>query len=325
MTRSEFLRLLAGLTALASVGSVPAASYPAKPVRIVVPYPAGGGIDILARALAAELSSAWAQPVVVENVPGANTIVGAQRVVSASADGHTLFMSLTSTVVANRFLYKKLPYDPDRSFVPVSALARTSQLILAHTDTAFTTLRDVIAAGRQPGSKLAYASPGKGSQEQLLFGLIAKREGIPLLGVPYKGVAPALTAAAAGEVQLTAASPALATPLIQDRRLKPLAIAAVQRSAMFPQVPTTREEGLPYAISTITYGLFMKAGTPPAILQKVHGDVVRVVSNAEFVSRNLTSRGLELVANTPQDFQANLQAELALTSEMVKVSGLTPD
>lgn len=324
MTRSEFLRLLAGLTALASVGSVPAANYPAKPVRIVVPYPAGGGIDILARALASELSSAWAQPVVVENVPGANTIVGAQRVVSASADGYTLFMSLTSTVVANRFLYKKLPYDPDRSFVPVTALARTSQLILAHTGTAFTTLRDVIAAGRQPG-KLAYASPGKGSQEQLLFGLIAKREGIHLLDVPYNGVAPALTAVASGDVQLTAASPALATPLIQNGRVKPLAIAAQQRSAMFPQVPTTREEGLPYAVSTITYGLFMKADTPASIQQKVHGVVVRIVSDPDFVSRNISSRGLELVANTPPEFQAQLQAELALTGEMVKASGLTPD
>jgi tripartite-type tricarboxylate transporter receptor subunit TctC len=326
MNRADFLRTALACAAAAALPSLAAAqSFPSKPVRIIVPYPAGGGVDVMARALAAELTTTWGQPVIVENIAGANSMIGAERVAKSDPDGHTLMMTISGTVIGNRFLYKKLAYDPDKSFAPISMVARSGQFIITGARSPYNNLKDALAAARKEPGRTSYSSPGNGSQEQLLLEAIAKREGVDFLHVPYKGVAPAITAAVAGEVQLTVASPGLAAPLIKDGRLKPLAIASEKRSPLFPQVPTTAESGLPYARSTVWYGLFGVAGTPPAVLQKLHADVSRIAHRPDFVEKNMTARGLELVAGTPAEFAQELRAETALAAEMVKVTGLQPE
>ena len=322
--RSLLSAVVLGATVMA-MPAVLAQGFPSKAVRIIVPYPAGGGVDVMARALAAELTSVWGQAVIVENVAGANSMIGAEKVAMAPADGHTLMMTISGTVVGNRFLYKKLPYDPDKSFVPISMLARSGQFIISNARQQVNTLEELVTAAKRSAGAISYSFPGSGSQEQLLLETIAKRQRVEFLAVPYKGVAPALGAVVSGEVQLTAASPGLSAALIKDGKIKPLAIASEKRSPLFPQVPTTAEAGMPYARSIVWYGLFGVAGTPKSTLQKIHADVVRIVTQPGFVEKNVTARGLELVASTPADFVNDLKGEVAITGEMVKATGLQPE
>ncbi|VCU70902.1 Tripartite tricarboxylate transporter family receptor [Pigmentiphaga humi] len=323
ITRTLISTLLC--TAALSPMAALAATFPKEPVRIVVPFPAGGGIDIMARALSAELSPLWGQPVIVENVAGANSIIGAERVANASADGYTLMMTNPGTVVGNRFIYKQLPYDPDKSFTPITVVARSGQFIIANSATPFGNLQELVAAAKRSPGAISFSTPGNGSQEQLLMATLAHREGIELLDVPYKGIAPALTAVTGNAVQLTATSPSLAAPLIKQGRLKALAIAAERRSTSFPDVPTTAEAGMPYARSVIWYGLFGVAGTPEAVLQKIHNDVTRIVQRPDFIAKHMTSKELEPVANTSQDFAKFIRGEVAATADMVKAAGLQPE
>lgn len=319
--------LCSSLAALAGAsGGVRAApEFPARPVKIVVPFPPGGGLDVLARALAAELTALWHQSVYVENIPGANSIIGTQRVTSAPGQGYTLLVTNPSTVVANRFLYKKLPYDPDESLLPVSMLAKTAQLIIANSAAPFNSMRDLIDAAKRAPGRLSYSIVGNGSQEHLLLETIAKKEGLDLISVAYKGVAPSITAVVSGEVQFTAASYSLTSELIKAGRIKPLALAADKRSPMYPEIPTTVEAGLPYAMSSVWYGMFATQDTPPDVLRKIHDDVVAICRQPKFAKINMTDRGVELVANTPEEFKKQLKAEIAVTDVMVKSIGLQPE
>jgi tripartite-type tricarboxylate transporter receptor subunit TctC len=320
------LRLIAIFLAVLSVAPAAAQTFPGgRPVRIVVPYPPGGLIDVLARALAAELTAGWAQPVIVDNAPGAGTIIGAEKVAGAPPDGHTLLMTTDATVVGNRFLYKKLSYDPDRSLVPITMLARSAQLVLANPSVPVSNLRELVdAARRQPG-KFAYSSYGPGSQPQLLFELLKKREGIDLLHIPYKGVAPALTAATAGEVQFTVASPGLAGELVKSGRLKALMFASASRSKLFPELPTASEAGYPYATSSIWFALFAPAGISTALAQRIHRDVTTIARKPEFFERHIASRGFELVAGTSGELADAIRDETARFAEMARAAGLDPE
>jgi len=207
MRRLIPVTLLAAMLCMLSAVPALAQSFPAKPVRIVVPYPAGGSTDVIARALARELSTLWAQPVVVENISGAGSIIGAEKVATASPDGHTLLLTIDPTVVHNRFLYKKLPYDPDKSLIPVTMIARSGQFVIVHPSVTANNLRELVELARRTPGKIAYASYGIGTQTHLLFETLGKREGVQFLHVPYKGVAPATAAAVSGEVQASVQSP----------------------------------------------------------------------------------------------------------------------
>jgi tripartite-type tricarboxylate transporter receptor subunit TctC len=320
------LRLIAIFLAVLSVAPAAAQTFPeGRPVRIVVPYPPGGLLDVLARALAAELTAAWAQTVIVDNAPGAGTIIGAEKVAGAPPDGHTLLMTTDVTVVGNRFMYKKLPYDPDRSLVPITMLAKGAQLVLANPSAPVSNMRELVdAARRQPG-KFAYSSYGPGSQPQLLFELLKKREQLDLLHVPYKGVAPALLAATAGEVQFTVASPGVAGQLVKSGKLKALMIASLGRSKLLPEVPTASEAGYPYAISSIWFALFAPAGTSMAIVDRVQRDVTLIARKPEFFETQITARGFELVAGTSGELATAIREEAVRFAEMARAAGLEPE
>lgn len=316
--------LLSLAPCLAAHAQAPAA-FPNKPVRIIVPYPPGGSIDVLARALGPELSAVWGQPVVVENVAGAGGILGTEKVATAPGDGHTLMMGVNPVVVGNRFLFRSLPYDPDRSLAPVIMIAQSGQMAVAHPSVPVSTLKDVVELARKSPGKVTYASYGHGSQPQLFFETVGKREGVEFLHIPYKGIAPATTAVVAGEVMLTIASPGQLGAMIKAGKVKALATGASVRARDFPAVPTTAEAGYPYALSSIWFGMFAPAATPSALVERISRDVAAIAKRPDFAEKQITSRGFEVVAAGPSEFAAAIRTEVVSTGEMIRAAGVKPE
>lgn len=317
--------LIAALLALAGAGNAGAQQYPSKPVRVVVPFAPGGGVDILIRAVAAELSSRWRQPVVIDNKAGAGTLIGADAVARAQPDGHTLLATIDPTVVANRFLYRSLPYDPDKSLVPVSLMVKSDQYLLANVALPANDLRELVAYAKRDKGKLSFGSYALGSQPHLVYEMLNRREKLDLLHVPYKGVAPVLTAVMSGEIQLTSASAGSAAGLMKDGRLKVLACAGKTRSSQFPGVPTVGEQGYPYLQATVWYALFAPAGTPAAITERISADVKAVLTDPSFAEKHATPKGLDVVASTPNELAERIREDVVSVGEMVRAAGVKPE
>jgi len=323
----RFLTVMLLPVMLYCLSAVPALAqvFPSKTVFIVVPYPAGGSTDVLARALASELSKVWGQPVVVDNAAGASSIIGASKVANASPDGHTLLFTIDSTVVSNRFLYKKLPYDPDKSLVPITMIARGGLLLLANPSLPANNLRELVQVARGTPHKVAYASSGIGTQANLVFETIGKHEGVQFLHVPYKGIEPDITATMTGEVQLTAASLAAAGSIVKAGRIKALAISGPKRSSLFPDVPTIAESGFPYVDYMIWFGLFAPGGISPQLVDRINRDVTGVAKRPEFSNKHISALGLDLVADTPAEFAATIRDNVKATADMVKAADVKPE
>jgi tripartite-type tricarboxylate transporter receptor subunit TctC len=300
-------------------------AFPNKLVRFVVPFPPGGGIDVIVRALAAELGQRFGQSVIVENKAGGGTLIGADYVARAPADGHTLLATVNQTFTSNRFLYKSLPYDPDRSFTPVMQMVESEQLIVAHASVPARDFKEFVALARRDPVKYPYGSFGPGTQPHLAFALLGKREGIDLTHVPYKGVAQLMTAVAAGEVAISTGSGSVASALLQSGKMKALAITSKQRSPLYPNLPTAQEQGFGYLTAAIWYGLFAPAGTPQAVVDRINADVRAVLRDPAFAEKNATSRNLTVVASTPQQFQSALREEVAAVGEMIQAAEVKPE
>jgi tripartite-type tricarboxylate transporter receptor subunit TctC len=299
--------------------------FPNKLVRIVVPFPPGGGIDVLIRAVAAELGPRWGQSVIVENKAGGGTLIGADFVARAPADGHTLLATVNQTFTSNRFLYKSLPYDPDRNFVPIMQMVDSEQLIVAHASVPAKDFKEFVDLARRDPQKYPYGSFGPGTQPHLAFALLGKRENIDLTHVPYKGVAQLMTAVAAGEVAVSTGSGSVAGALMQSGKMKALAITSKQRSPLYPNLPTAQELGYGYLTAAIWYGLFAPAGTPQPVVDRINADVRAILRDPAFAEKNATSRNLTVVANTPQQFQAALREEVASVGEMIRAADIKPE
>lgn len=324
MRRFLTMTLTIATLCVLSVVSALAQAFPSRTVFIIVPYPAGGSTDVLARALANELGKVWNQPVMVENVAGASSIIGSGRVSKAAPDGHTLLLTIDPTVVSNRFLFKSLPYDPDTGLAPITMIARSGQMVLAHPSFPANSLREVVDAARGKPGAIAYASFGMGTTANLMFETIGKREGVQFLHVPYKGIMPNVAAVMSGEVQVTLASPATAGPMVKAGKIKALAIGGLKRSSIFPDLPTVAEAGYPYVDSVIWFGLFAPGGTGADLVQRIHRDVMGIVKRPEFIERFITAVGLDLVANTPAEFTEAIRADVKIIGEMVKAAGVQP-
>lgn len=324
MRRLLNLALLAALTWSLPFASARAQNFPSATVFVVVPYPAGGSTDVLARALASELSKIWKQSVVVENVAGASSIIGANRVAKASPDGHTLLLTIDATVVHNRFLFKKIPYDPDRSLLPVTMLARSGQLVIASPTFPARNLRELVDAARRAPGGVAYGSYGIGTQPNLLFETIAEREGVKFLHVPYKGIAPVVTAVMTGEVQISVASPAAAGAMVKAEKIKALAIGGTKRSSMFPDVPTMAESGFPHVDASIWWGVFAPGGTSAALIERINRDVISVAQQPDFVKKYFTAFGSDPVLGSPAEFAAAIRGDVEVTAKMVQAAGVKP-
>jgi len=320
----RWLLLLLG-AALSCLGAqVQAQAFPQKPVKFIVPYPPGG-VDILYRAIAAELSSKWGQPVVVENRAGADSLIGAEAVAKAAPDGYTLLATSDPTIIANRFLYAKLPYDPDKSFVPVSLVAQTEMFILANEALPLKDLRELVAYARARPRQLSFGSFSRGSQADIAFAALNRREGIDLLAVPYKGIGPALTALAGGEIQLGMGGTNVAGPLIQARKMKVLAMSGSTRHPQFPNVETAVEQGFPYLLSRLWYGVFAPVGTPQHIVTKVSADFQAILANKDFVETKITSRGIAPLSGKSDDLAKRIAEDVTRGAQAFGDAGIKPE
>lgn len=321
---AALLLLIIGAATLAQAQTTStgaALAYPNKPVRIVVPYPAGGGIDIISRVIGERLSQRLGQPVLVDNRPGGGTILAAELVARAVPDGHTLMITTDSTVTINQHLYAKLPYDPVRDFAPVIQLVLLNQLLLANPAVPANSLKELIAYAKANPGKLNYASYGSGSQPHLAMEMLKSQAGIDIVHVPYKGIPQAVPAALAGEVQLTFSGAASSQAHIKTGRLKPLAIGGKTRLALLPDVPTFTESGFPDVPSNAWFGVFVPVATPREIVMKLHAELTRILREPDFMEKEITAKGYELVASTPEEFAAFLIADSARNARAVKISG----
>jgi len=314
------------LTAVAPVhAQSTGGAYPAKTVRMVVPYPPGGGLDTLVRALGVQLSQQWGQAVVVDNKPGAGTLVGAETVAKAAPDGYTLMVTTDATITINPHLYTKLPYDPVKDFVPVTQLVFLNQLLLANSNVPAANVKELVAFAKANPGKLNYASYGNGSQPHLAMEMLKGETGIEIVHVPYKGIPQAVPAAIANEVQLTFSGAASSMAHLKTGRLKALAIGGKTRLALLPDVPTFTEQGFPDIPSNAWFGLFAPAGTPPDIVAKLHADISRILKDTDFMQRQVIDKGYELVSSRPDQFAAFLTADSSRNARAVKISGVKAD
>ncbi len=309
-------------TALAMVtGTALAQSWPTKPVRIVVAYPPGGGIDVMGRQIAEKLTSAWGQPVIVENRPGANTILATEAVAKSPPDGHTLLLTTDATFSINPHLYAKLPFDPERDFIPVTMAVLLQQLLVAHPSQPFNTLDELIRAAKGKPGTINYASYGSGSQPHLAGEMLKNKAGIDLVHVPYKGISLAVPAVMAGEVQLTFAGIATSMPQIKGGRIKPIAIGGVKRSALLPDVPTFAELGFPDVETHAWFGLFLPAGSPRDAVMRIYQDTKKILDEPDYRQKQLIDKGYEVVGSAPEAFIQYMKTDRESRGRAVRISG----
>jgi tripartite-type tricarboxylate transporter receptor subunit TctC len=293
--------------------------WPTRAVRIIVPYPAGGGVDVLARALARRLQERWGQPVTVDNRPGANTLVGTELAAHAT-DGHTLLLTTDATFTINPLLYSKLPYQLDRDFLPISRMVSFSQLFVAHPSLPANTLPELVALARKEPGKLSYASYGPGSQPQLATEMLKQKAGIFIVHVPYRGIPQALAAVVSGEVALTWAGIPSSTPYLRAGRIKALAYGGKKRTPAFPDVPTVGELGYGEVDANVWVGLFAPSSMGAAVADRVREDVVAVLREPTFKAEEIDAKDYDLVAGTPQELRAHIREELKTRAKPIRYS-----
>ena len=306
----------AGLGFAASAESVP--SYPAKPIRLVVPFAPGGITDILARALGQRLAEAWGQQVVVENRPGANSQVGAEVVARAAPDGYTLMVSADTTFVMNPHLFGKVTYDALADFVPVSGLGISPQALVVHPGVPAVNVSGLVGLARTKPGELNYGTFGIGSSGHLNIELLQTMTGTKFTAVHYKGAAPALTDVIGGHIQMMIVSIGLVTQPWQAGQLKVLGFGSAARIAQFPDVPTIAESGLAGYEAASWYGLVAPAGTPREIVDKLSAETQRVFGEAAFREKFLAPNMIFSIAGSPEQFAARIRTDYVKWGKVIK-------
>jgi tripartite-type tricarboxylate transporter receptor subunit TctC len=301
--------------------SATAQDYPAKPVRIVVPFGPGGPSDLLARLFGQKLAEAWGQQFLIENRGGANGMVGADIVAKSPPDGYTLVLATSGTHGMNSSLFAKVPYDPVRDFAPISRLALQHFLLVSHPSLPPRTVKELIQLARARPGQIAWAYGG--APTQLGAELFKKDAKVNVLVVPYKGNAPAVTSVVSGEAQVVFGGIAHTGPQVKAGRLRALGVAGPQRSQVLPEVPTIAESGLPGFEVSAWYGLLAPGATPRAIVDRLNGEVMRILKLPD-VQRRLRSEAFETPADSPQSMAAVIRSELAKWASVVKEAGIKP-
>jgi len=322
--RSLALVACSAFALLGAPSALAQAPFPTKPVRLVVPFPAGGTTDILARAAAQKLSETLGQQVIVDNRPGAGGNIGAELVAKAQADGYTLLMGTVGTHAINPSLYAKMPYDHVKDFAPVILVAGVPNVLVVNPDLPFKTVADVVAYAKANPGKLNFASSGSGTSIHLSGELFKVMAGVQMTHVPYKGSAPALTDLIGGQVQLMFDNLPSALPQIKGGKLRAVAVTSTTRAAALPDVPTVAESGLPGFESSSWFGILAPAGTPKDIIAKINTDVQKWLSTPE-AKEKLLGQGAIAAGGSPDDFAKHIQAETAKWAKVVKESGAKVD
>jgi len=299
--------------------------WPERPVRVIVPGPAGSAPDAMARLLGNKLSETWGQPVTVENVVGASGNIGTDRVAKAPADGYTLLYNTIGPIAVNVTLFAgKLPYDPLKDLAPVSLVVKVPNLLTVHPGLPFRSVRDLIAAAKRDGGKIRYATAGPGTTQHLSGELLNMLAGLQMTGIPYKSSAQMTTDAIGGQFELMFHNAPVVLPHIKAGSLRALAITSNRRSPSAPDVPTMIEAGVDKFEITAWFGFMAPAGTPPAVVQKVSADVARLVASPDVQSRILADAS-EPVGSTPDEYGAFIRAEIAKWREVVKLTNMKPE
>ena len=300
-----------------------AQQYPAKPVKIVVGYSAGGAVDIVARTVGQSLATSMGQPFIVDNKPGAGTNIAVKAVIDAAPDGYTLLMA-ANALAANMALYQPAPFDAERDLVPVSLVGRVPVVIAANLKAPYTTIAGLIEAAKAKPGGIAFATPGNGSTPHMAIELFAHAAGISLQHIPYRGGAPAITDVIGGQLPLVAVNALEVLPHVKSGKLKVLAVLSANRSSIFPDVPTIAESGFPGFEASVWYGLVAPAATPKAVVARLHTEVQKALQTPE-VRERMAAVGGEVVPGSAEQFGALIHSERARYEKVVREAGIKPD
>jgi tripartite-type tricarboxylate transporter receptor subunit TctC len=321
--RSRMSPCLLAAVLLTSMSSLAAAQgWPSRPITMVVPFGAGGSIDIPARRLAAELSLKLGQQVVIENRSGANGNIGGAYVAKASPDGYTLMFSPPGILATNRFMYRNMPFDSDRAFAPIILLAKSPMVLAAHPKVPVRNLQELVAHAKANPGKLAIGTPGIGSQAHLTMELLQKSSGTQMTYVPYRGAAGSGADLIAGQIDLSINfTPAMVGPL-QDGTLRGLAVTTLQRSKQLPEIPTVSESGFPGFEAVAYYSVVAPAGTPREIIL-ILNKLINAYIDSDLGKQHLEAGDMQAAGGTPEDLQAFIASEVAKWGPIIKAAGIT--
>ena len=320
-------RTLLKLAALGSVVGTAAAhaqtQFPRGPVRLIVPFPPGGPVDVTARALALRLTELWGQQVAVDNRSGGNSVIGAEAAARAAPDGQTIFVGAIHQSVLPGF-GNKLPYDLEKDFTPVMFGAQFPIILCAHPSVPAANVRELIKFARANPARLAYSSAGNGGGTHLAGELFKEKAGVFMLHIPYRGSAPAMTDLLAGQVQLMFSDGPTALPHLKSGRVRALAVGSPQRSALVPELPTMIEAGVPGYEAYSWAGIWVPAATPREIVAKINADTVRAFADGATRDR-LLGQGAEVAPGTPEQFGSFVKSEMSKWAAVIKRAGIRPD
>lgn len=311
------IALAIGLTAMASSTFAQAATnYPARPIKIVVPFAPGGTTDMLARLVGQRLTQSWGQPVVIENKPGAGATLGADMVAKSAPDGYTLLMGAAHHTIAQQ-VYAKIPYHFDRDFAPITMVAMVPNMVVVNSEVPAKNIAEFIALAKTQPGKLNYGSAGAGTAHHLIGEMFKLRAGVDLVHVPYKGSAPAVADLLSGQVQLMFDTVTSGLPQVKAGKLRALAVTTAKRSSAMPDVPSLSETALPGFDVGTWFGLLAPAATPTAIVQKLNAEIVKIIQQPD-VRKQMLEAGSEPMGNTSQQMAAQIKAELEAFESVVK-------
>ncbi len=312
------------IVATVFAGAVGAQTWPSKPLHVIVPFPPGGAVDILGRAVGQKLGDALGESVVIDNRAGAGGVVGTEAAAKSPADGYTLLMGSTSTISINPALVSKPTYDPAHDFLPISQLAFVPHMLVIGAAVPTANLREFIAYVKANPGRVNYASAGNGTPHHIAGEMFKQAAGVDMVHVPYKGTGPAINDLLAGQVSFMSVEILAALPHVRAGKLRALGVATVGRSDVAPEVPTVAEAGLPGFEVTSWYGVFAPAGTPAPIIQRIAAEIAKAVAQADFRER-LASLGASPVGSGPEEFARFLRSENARWANAVRVSGAKLD
>ncbi len=323
MTVRVLMKLAGAWLALVVLACAPCmAAYPDKPIRIVTPFPAGSVTDVVARPMAAKLTEALGVQVIVDNRGGAGGNLAGEIVAKAAPDGYTLLIGVTGAVVVNALLYASMPYDPQRAFAPITMAATAGLMLVVHPSMPVNSVKDLVALGKTRPGQLTFGSSGNGSTPHLAGALFTATTGVKMIHVPYKGGSPQYTIdLITGRLELSFASMAPVIPHVKSGRLKVLGTSANQRDPQFPEVPTIAESGVPGYDMRSWYGVLATAGTPQAVIEKLHVELVRILAMPDVRAQYLVG-GLHAVSSSPADFAAYINAERDKWTRVAKATGI---
>jgi len=325
---SALARLLAALAALmlaAPAAAQDASGYPARTIRIVVPFPPGGVTDRLARTVAQKMQEQWGQPVVADNRPGASGMIAAEFVAKSPPDGYTLMMGHIGTHAINVSLFSRLPYDPVKDFAPVSLLVSVPNILLVHPSVPANSVGELVALARAKPGTLNFASPGSGTSGHMSAELFKSLAGVEIVHIPYKGPGPALQDLLAGQVNMLFDTVASSMPQVRAGKLKGLAVTTTTRSAIAPEVPTMVEAGIAGYEIAPWFAAYAPAGTPAPVIDKLNAEMRRILALPDVRTAFVDQQGMSLVGSSPAELGAHTQREIAKWAKVVQATGAKAD